>query len=176
MTLFDQEFKKLIKREAGFVNHPADRGGPTNLGITLGTLTNYLGRQATVDDIKNLTTKTASEIYYQNYWLRYRISDLPELLQPIVFDMVVNSGKNGIKILQTALENHGYPVGKIDGSIGKNTASAATHAAAEMGNKLIETIVRRRIIYYQNIAKNDPSQEVFLNGWINRANEFLPGN
>lgn len=174
MTLFDQEFKKVLRREKGFVNHPDDKGGPTNLGITQKTLTNYLGRQATIDDVKNLTQKTASEIYYQHYWLRHHINDLPELLQPMVFDMVINSGKNGIKILQTALENHGYPVGKIDGNIGKNTASAATHAAAEMGNKLLETLVRRRIIYYQNIVKADPSQDVFLNGWINRANEFLP--
>ena len=33
---FDASFARIIKSEGGYVNDPADRGGETNLGVTIG--------------------------------------------------------------------------------------------------------------------------------------------
>lgn len=168
------EIEQILKREGGFVNHSADRGGPTNMGITQKTLTLWLAREATVADVEKLSKQTARDIYYSQYYIKPRINDLPELIRPIVFDMVVNSGKRGIKLLQDALNCHGYDCGKADGRIGPKTAAAASAAAQHMGNELIKVLVRRRVIFYEGLVKADPTQRVFLSGWINRAESFLP--
>ncbi len=164
---------EVIKREGGYVNHPADKGGPTNMGITQRTLTMYLARETTVDDVKNLNQQTARDIYYMYYWVNTGVNLLPELIQPIVFDMVVNMGKRGVKLLQTALENRGYYYDAIDGKIGPRTLLAAKSACEDLGNELLKTLVRRRVIYYEGLVKNDDTQRVFLSGWIARAESFL---
>ncbi len=53
----------VMRKEGGFVDHPADRGGATNLGITQATLSVYLGRKATLTDITTLKPEVAREIY-----------------------------------------------------------------------------------------------------------------
>jgi lysozyme family protein len=164
----------LIAREGGFVNHPADRGGPTNLGITQKTLSMYLARQATVADVENLSKQTASDIYYSYYYIKPGINLLPELIRPIMLDMTANMGKRSIKILQDTLTNHGYNAGKIDGKIGPRTVSASEKALEHMGNNLIKALVRRRVIFYEGLVKADETQRVFLAGWIARAESFLP--
>ena len=42
MDIIDQ----TIKREGGFVDHPDDPGGATNMGVTLATLSHFLDREA----------------------------------------------------------------------------------------------------------------------------------
>jgi len=61
----------IIRREGGFVNHPADRGGPTKYGITAKTLGNWrqLGWLATSDEVATLTESEAREIYRHRYIL-----------------------------------------------------------------------------------------------------------
>lgn len=174
MPLYNQLIDDVIKREGGFVDHPADRGGPTKYGITQKTLTLYLARETSVTDVENLSRQTAIDIYYAYYWIKPRVNELPELIQPITFDMIVNSGKRGTQILQNALINSGYDCGKIDGRIGDKTVASAKQACADLGNELIRKIVRRRVIFYEGLVKNNDSQRVFLAGWINRAESFLP--
>ena len=101
MTLIETLIAEVLKKEGGYVNHPADKGGPTNYGITQDTLTNYLGRKATIDDVKNLQKSTAAEIYENNYFIKTGIQLLPEPIIPLMFDMAVNHGGHGaIKMLQ----------------------------------------------------------------------------
>lgn len=168
----------VLQKEGGFVNHPADRGGPTNYGITLKTLSMYLARNCTADDVAAMTKQTARDIYYAWYYIKPGINTLPEAIRPIVFDMTVNSGKHGIKILQAALIASGYDCGckndEPDGKIGPATISAANAAWHDMGNELIRKLVRRRVIFYEGIVRKNDSQRVFLAGWINRAESFLP--
>ena len=55
--------KEIIRREGGYVNHPNDRGGPTKYGVTHKTLSRYLKREASIEDVKHMTEETAYEIY-----------------------------------------------------------------------------------------------------------------
>lgn len=43
MKTVDEMIDAIIRREGGYVNHPADRGGPTRYGITMATLSEELG-------------------------------------------------------------------------------------------------------------------------------------
>lgn len=116
---FDASFQLVLKHEGGFVNDPADPGGATNLGITIGTLSDHLGRPATVADVRAVTKFTAGRIYRANYWDRARCDDLPVGLDYAVFDFAVNSGvSRAVRTLQRIIGV------KDDGVIGAKTMTA----------------------------------------------------
>ena len=58
----------LIEREGGYVNHPADKGGPTCFGITeaVARAHGYSG------SMRQLPRDEAAAIYRRLYWLRPR--------------------------------------------------------------------------------------------------------
>jgi lysozyme family protein len=64
MTAIDTLLDGLLQREGGYVNNPADRGGPTNYGITeqVARAFGYAG------DMRSLPRSTALEIYRRQYW------------------------------------------------------------------------------------------------------------
>jgi lysozyme family protein len=96
--------KFVLQFEGGFVNHPKDPGGATNLGVTIGTLSRFLGHPATVHDVQNLTPKTVEPIYRRFFWDKVGGDDLPMGLDLAVFDFGVHSGPSrGIIGLQRVL-------------------------------------------------------------------------
>ena len=62
----------LIEREGGYVNHPADRGGATNFGITeaVARAHGYCG------SMQNLPRREAVAICRRLYWLRPRFDQV----------------------------------------------------------------------------------------------------
>jgi hypothetical protein len=168
--LIDSMIDTLIAREGGYVNHPADRGGPTNCGITRQTLSAWRGCPVTIDDVKHLTRSEAAEIYRASYYLAPGIDALPPALQAHVFDIAVNSGpKTGIKLLQRALNRLGASI-KEDGLLGPATrAAAAAYPASDINRALVEV----RLRFYDDIVAADPKQRAFIDGWRKRAKSFL---
>jgi len=173
---------EIIKKEGGYVNHQADRGGPTKYGITAIAYTEYFKRPAAagavipkktiIAEIKAVTPELAERIYYTLYYIRPNIKLLPQLIQPLMLDMSVNHGPNkAIKIMQETLLHDGYNIGSVDGSIGPKTLNAVTRATAA-GRDLINNLIDRRIELYKHIIQNDPRQAVFEGGWITRAESF----
>lgn len=165
----------IIEREGGFVDHPADRGGPTKYGITLRTL-RAERPLATVDDLKALTKDEAAAIYRQRYLFDYgfdRIKDAS--LRALVVDSTVHHGAG-------RPEGHGGPekVGSIhllqramgvddDGIFGIITERAANLSP----NLTRRAMVRERSLFMARIVVNDPSQLPFLIGWLKRAFQFI---
>lgn len=175
MTI-DEMIDDVLKHEGGFVNHKNDRGGATNLGVTQDTLSAWLGRPATIQDVKDLTKEIAAKIYKKNYYYAPKIDLLPDLIEPIIFDIAVNSGAGrAIKMLQQALFDKGYPVGTADGVIGKNTIKYANEWVDSLGAVAINTLVDYRVRFYKKIIAKNPSQKVFENGWMARAESFRVG-
>lgn len=113
---FDQAFTRLLGSEGGYANNPADKGGPTNWGITeaVARANGYAG------DMRDLPQDTAKAIYRRLYWDAPGIVNLPPGVQYDVFDGAVNSGPTqSVKWLQRA-------VGVADdGVIGHITIRAA---------------------------------------------------
>ena len=84
---FDKCFDMLLKHEGGFVNHPEDPGGATNLGVTKRVMQEFLGRRVSMSEMQALTPEDVKPIYRKLYADKVRFDDLPAGL-----DWALNSG------------------------------------------------------------------------------------
>ena len=89
---FDKCMEMLLHHEGGFVNHPSDPGGMTNLGVTKKTYDHHHGTDIDEEGMRNLTVEDVMLIYKVNYWDRCRCGDLPSGVDWAVFDWAVNFG------------------------------------------------------------------------------------
>ena len=161
----DQIIESIIKREGGYVDHPADRGGPTCYGITLNTLAAWLGT-ATLETLKSLTVEEAAEIYRAMYLRKFQIDLIkPDELCAHVLDCAVLHGPTrAIRWLQAA-------VGAAqDGIIGAETLHALHIRNPIAVGQLIAKARLRRI---GRVVRDDPTQAEFVAGWIDRAIAFM---
>ena len=134
--------KEIIRREGGYVNHPNDRGGPTKYGVTHKTLSRYLKREASIEDVKHMTEETAYEIYERDYYEGPRINTLPAPLRSIVTDASVLYGpRRAIKFVQQIVNEAGFGPCTVDGILGPNTRKQIKAAHAKMGKFLINCLL-----------------------------------
>ena len=175
----------IVSREGGFVNHPNDKGGPTNRGVSLvfaQSIPKKNGRfpfdlngdgKVDINDIKLVTAAIAKAAFIDNFFTAARVAELPACIQPMQFDMNVNGGNGGgAKVLQLALVNLGCQVA-IDGALGPMTINAANAVCKRVGDATFcKAYIAARIAHYEAIVRRDPSQRVFLAGWKNRAESF----
>ncbi len=165
----------VIDREGGYVDHPADRGGPTRFGIreVVARADGYPG------DIRDLPYARAAAIYRRRYWLAPRldrIADRAPALAAELFDTGVNMGPPvAIGFLQRALNalNRGasdYPDIVADGEVGPATLTALTAFLTGRG-PAAETVLLRAVEAlqgerYVQLAERRPANEAFLYGWL----------
>ena len=74
---FDECLKMLLVHEGGFINHPRDPGGITNLGVTKRVWEQWVGRKVTEQEMRNLKPSDVAPLYKKNYWDRCKCDDLP---------------------------------------------------------------------------------------------------
>lgn len=174
MITVEEMIDDILRREGGYVDHPEDPGGATNMGITQETLSRYLGRAALKSEVKSLSEDVARDIYERTYYFAPRIDRLPADIQPFIFDCGVNHGpRRAIKFLQSVCNQAGCePPLSVDGAMGPNTLRGVQWTAAQMGEWFLKALVEERRNFYLAIVQARPSQNVFLNGWLNRVNEF----
>jgi len=147
----------VFDREGGYVNHPADPGGATNMGITRTTLMEYRGRPASEADLRALTKAEAADIYRKRYWDAVRGDDLPPALAMALMDGGVNCGPaRARKWLQAALKV------KQDGDIGPVTLAAVR--GAPIGPLLAE-VMAQRLVHHANLS----TFSNFGLGWMRRC-------
>jgi lysozyme family protein len=171
----DQLIAEVLRKEGGYVDHPADRGGPTNFGITQATLSKFLERAVTVEEVKALDIGTAKDIYELRYYRGPRIDKLPDSIQPFVFDCAVNHGpRRAIRFVQRICNDAGFGPLAEDGLMGPKTKAVANTCHEHMGDWMLVALIQERQMFYANIVANDASQSVFLRGWLARARSFLP--
>lgn len=163
---------RLIEREGGFVDHPADRGGPTIYGITRATLGEWRGAPVDRLAIALLGVDEARAIYRDRYFERPGFVAIGDAgLQELVFDFAVNAGPAAAaRALQTALRDMGLYKGAIDGAFGPQS-QAALAACRNMGELYYRTKCERYELFLRFIGR-DPAQAVFSTGWANRLDEL----
>jgi len=184
MKSVEQIAAEIVAREGGFVDDPDDPGGATKYGVTLETL-RRLGLDRSGDgridvaDVKALTRQDAERIFVEHYFRAPRLGDLPEEIQPSVFDMYVNAGSNAVRILQRLLSRMGFSVND-DGIIGPLTAGAARRAGDAAAGYLADAYGIARRNYYYALADARPASRKYARttaggkgGWILRAEEFI---
>ncbi len=158
---FDKCLEMLLSHEGGFVNHPEDPGGITNLGVTKKVYDEWTGRESTEQEMRDLTPDDVAPIYKKNYWDRVKGDSLPSGLDWACFDWCVNSGSGRpAKAVQRA-------VGATqDGAIGPQTLGLIMEKDPE---EIINYVYGVRQDFYKGLK----TFETFGRGWTRRNKETL---
>ena len=152
-NVFQKALNFTLQFEGGFVNHPADPGGPTNKGVTLAVLQenkideNNDGK-SDIEDLKNLSLDSVVQLYKHKYWNKLGLDDLIEShpkLAIAAFDTAVLTGPGrASKWLTTTLDKfEDYPY-----------------------------FLNLRMIHHLEVVKKNPATAVFKKGWLRRVNEL----
>ena len=150
-------FVLMLKSEGGYVHHPDDPGGRTNLGVTQATWENWIGRQSNESEMRSLTADKVEPMYRKKYWNAVRGDELKLGIDYLMFDFAVNAGAGrAIKTLQTSIGV------AADGAFGPITM-AAVQATDPV--ELIEQFSQTKKDFYQSLNTFD----VFGKGWLNRV-------
>jgi len=164
-NLFSFSLEKVLKFEGGYVNDPNDSGGSTNKGVTQKSFDAYnIKNNFQLKDVRQMTDSEIETFYYKEYWKRQKCHLVFPKLSFLMFDTSVNMGSGrATKFLQRCLNTND------DGNFGSGTLKLVNEITDELGfiNKYIE--LRRQ--FYYNIVEAKPSQQRYINGWINRINE-----
>lgn len=156
---FGECLAHVLRHEGGYVDHPRDPGGATNMGITIGTLSDWLGRPATKAEVRALSRDLAAAIYHRRYWLPVRGDALGSGLDLVVFDYGVNSGPvRAVRTLQAAIGVD------MDGVMGPVTINALAGRDRE---PLIRDVSARRRAFLRSLSTYD----TFGRGWERRVAE-----
>jgi lysozyme family protein len=156
---WDRAFDMVIAHEGGYVDHPNDPGGATNLGCTQAVWEQFVGHKVTKDDIKALTREDVKPLYKKRYWDAIYGDALPAGLDYCLFDCAINSGVGrAAKFIQQIV---GVPA---DGAIGNNTIAAISQIAPIT---LINEFSDKR----QSFLESLPTFGTFGKGWTKRVLE-----
>lgn len=154
---FEKALDFVLRFEGGYVDHPADPGGATNMGITRATLGSWRGRAVSKQDVRALKRTEAAMIYKAQYWNAAHCAELPPGVDVAVFDLAVNSGvSRAIRLLQRALRV------TEDAHFGPKTAAACRTMAASM---LVRKLCTERRVFLQQLS----TFPVFGRGWLARV-------
>lgn len=145
--MYDKNFEKIVQlvfgSEGGFSNHPNDRGGRTNYGVTQSTYNGWRRKKGLpVKDIFYITKEEAKQLYYEEFW---KASGADKLTDPreayILFDMAVNSSP--------------YEAKKL----------------FKQSNENFYEFLNNRKNFYKNLINRRPDQKVFEKGWMSRLKQ-----
>jgi lysozyme family protein len=158
---FDKCLVMLLEHEGGYVNNVNDRGGMTNLGVTKRVYDEWIGRESTEQEMRDLTPDDVAPIYKKNYWDRVKGDYLPSGVDWCAFDWAVNSGSGRpAKAIQRA-------VGATqDGAIGNQTLGLVAEKDPKF---IIDYVYTVRQAFYEGLD----DYKHFGRGWSRRNTETL---
>ena len=152
---YDHCLEMVLHHEGGYVDHPDDPGGETNMGITKRVWEEWGGEKDMID----LEVEDVMPIYRENYWDRVKGDELPSGVDWAVFDIAVNSGTGRAgKFLQEAVG------AKPDGVIGPMTMALVKKSDPKT---VVKKIYKRRQAFYESLS----NFKHFGKGWTRRNEE-----
>ena len=157
--------------EGGWANDPTDRGGATNMGVTIGTFQRLgpaLGfKDTSIQALKELTHLTIKP-FYKHYWQASGAAQINDPNSLLLGDTYWLAGYWGIHILQH-IADKAKDI-KIDGKFGPLTLGAYKAYVSQYGVQHFgEAYIKRRIEFHTSDVNLHPEQAKFLNGWLNRC-------
>ncbi len=154
---FAEALQKVLHEEGGFVDHPEDPGGMTNLGVTKAVWEEWVGHPVDEKAMRNLTPAAVAPMYRKKYWDKIKGDDLPSGVDYCVFDAAANSGPGrAAKWLQ------GCVGVEQDGGIGPKTLAAVAVVDPKV---LVEDYAKRRLSFLMDL----PHWGTFGKGWSRRV-------
>lgn len=145
-----------LEYEGGYVDHPSDPGGATNMGITFDVLREWRRQPITKADVRDLTRAEAEDIYAARYWRPIKGDDLPMGSDLAVFDLGVNSGVGRASKFAQAVAGV-----EQDGQIGPKTIAAISRMPAR---DFIKALCAKRLGFVQSLK----IWKTFGKGWSRR--------
>lgn len=157
MTRAEVCIPRILKHEGGFVDHPSDPGGATNMGVTIATFRRYVKPNGTVADLKRLTVEQATIVFKRQYWDKVSADLLPVGVDYAVADYAVNSGPaRAARHLQEV-------VGATqDGKVGPQTIAAVK---AMDPQEVVNRLCDRRMAFLRGLR----TWGTFGKGWSRRV-------
>jgi lysozyme family protein len=156
---WDACFAMVLKHEGGYVNHPSDPGGMTNLGVTKRVWEEFVGHEVDEAAMRALTPDMVKPLYKKNYWDKIKGDQLPAGIDYAAYDLAVNSGTGrAAKYLQRIA---GVP---DDGVIGPKSLEAILVCNPE---ETVDAICEMRLEFLQKL----PTWGTFGKGWGRRVEE-----
>lgn len=154
---FDKCFALVIADEGGFVDHPKDPGGMTNLGVTRRNWEIYLNRDVTEAEMRGLTPEAVKPFYKAMYWDKIKGDQLPSGVDYAAYDLAVNSGTGrAAKYLQEIAGVF------ADGVIGPKSIEAIKSCDPD---QMIDALCDMRLAFLKRLTTFD----TFGKGWSRRV-------
>lgn len=172
----DEALTLLIEEEGGYVDDPVDRGGCTNYGITLRSLSKHRGKECTCDDVKALTMDEARQFYRDVYVddSRLKLESWPyhDLAACVLDGAVMWSGgsKRMAMLVQIAINHMGAATLKVDGRIGPVTLASMIQCEQR---GLVNHLACSRMLMHAREVRRVPEQSRFIAGWMDRARGWV---
>lgn len=168
---------KTYAHEGGYVNHPADPGGPTNYGITQKVARKWGYKGHMRDFPKHCDAENpvcADKIYEVDYMRKpgiYQIIAIDPAIGEEVYDTNVNMGAaRPSRWLQEGLNKYGSEKVVVDGRLGPATHGAMLTYRLEKGpegcRQLLEYLDARQLAEYNRLVRVRPANRVFMRGWV----------
>jgi lysozyme family protein len=191
MADFYAAIDKILDVEGGYQDHPNDKGNynaydsfgnyvpyddrpgttlnaGTNRGISAALYSRLKGREVTAEEIKAITKAEAITIYKKYFWDTIKGDEIKsQRLAELIFDAKVNQYA-AIRYLQAVLNKLGNSLA-VDGKVGPLTLAAINKANVA---QLYNNFLKARADLYRRIVEKNPSQSVFLKGWLKRLSKF----
>lgn len=162
---FRRALAHVLEHEGGYVDHPVDPGGATNLGITRRTFARWRGVspwwKLPKSEVRTLTRREAGQIYKAGYWNAVRGDALPAGVDYAVFDYAVNSG-----VARAARDLQRVTGARADGVVGPMTLKAVSRHHPK-------TVIRRLLQKRMSFLRRLRTWGAFGRGWTNRINGVL---
>ena len=156
---FQDALAAILHHEGGFVNHPSDPGGMTNLGCTKKVWEEWVGHPVDEKAMRVLTPADVAPLYKAKYWDKVKGDDLPDGVDYIVFDAAINSGPGrAAKWLQQTVGV------TADGAIGPGTLKAVQ---AMPVLEIVDKYQQTRLEFLQALS----TWATFGKGWGRRVTE-----
>lgn len=163
MERFERIFDYLLRVEGGYSDDKNDKGGKTKFGIIEEEARDF-GYKGNMQD---LTKDFAKNIYLKKYYLGNKLDKVVnDKVALSICDWAVNSGRNGTKNAQIAINQLTNANLDVDGIIGNKTLEALNSVDSD---KFLEVYHNLQRIYYKGKVEADRTQERFLTGWLNRV-------
>lgn len=155
-------------KRSGWSNHPLDKGGPTQCDVTLTTYRTYCKRKAyptpTEEALRHIPFLHWKEILKKSFWDLWQADRIDnQSLAELIVDWVWGSGGKSIRTAQKIIGV------EADGIVGDKTISEINVANPKL---LFSRLHVGRVEYVKSIVKRNPSQKIWLRGWLNRINDI----
>jgi lysozyme family protein len=156
---FREALQAVLKHEGGYVHHPRDPGGRTNLGVTQKVWEAWVGHPVGEKEMRALTPAIVGRLYKRKYWDAVKADELPTGLDYLMFDFAINAGPGrAVRTMQKALGTN------PDGAIGPKTIAALK--AADPTDLIAKFSMEKELFY-----KALPTFATFGKGWLRRVDE-----